>query len=132
MTLAPLLDAVWPIQLHALAALSALVLGTVQLSLPKGTSLHRTLGWIWVLLMLLVAAGSLLIHTIRQLGPFSLIHLLSLYVLVTVPMAVLAARRGRIRQHRSMMLGLFVFGLVVAGLFTLLPGRIMHHVVFGS
>jgi len=30
------------------------------------------------------------------------------------------------------MLGLFLGALVIAGLFTLLPGRLMHAVVFGS
>jgi uncharacterized membrane protein len=30
------------------------------------------------------------------------------------------------------MLGLFLGALVIAGIFTFLPGRIMHAVVFGS
>jgi uncharacterized membrane protein len=29
------------------------------------------------------------------------------------------------------MVGIFVGGLVIAGLFTFYPGRIMYHVVFG-
>ncbi len=45
---------------------------------------------------------------------------------------VLAARRGNIRRHGSAMASLFVGALVVAGAFTLLPGRIMHRVVFGG
>ena len=47
-------------------------------------------------------------------------------------MAVLAARRHNVLRHRRAMLGIFLGALVVAGLFTLLPGRIMHAVVFGG
>jgi uncharacterized membrane protein len=47
MSLDPLLNAVPPIPLHALAAIAAFILGVVQLIAPKGTLPHRTLGWIW-------------------------------------------------------------------------------------
>jgi len=57
---------------------------------------------------------------------------LSLFTLAMVPLAVLAARRGRIGSHRSAMTWLFFLALVVTGLFTLWPGRIMHRVVFGA
>ncbi len=101
MSLAPLLNADPAIQLHAFAALAAFGLGAVQLAAPKGTLPHRTLGWIWVVLMVIVAASSFWIHELRLWGPWSPIHLLA------------------------------IFTLVVAGLFTLMPGRIMHAVVFG-
>jgi uncharacterized membrane protein len=103
MSLAPLLEAPGTIPLHAFAAMAAFALGIVQFAAPKGTLPHRTIGWIWVLLMFVVAISSFWIHEIRLVGPFSPIHLLSIF-----------------------------FGaLVVAGLFTFLPGRIMHAVVFG-
>ena len=63
----------------------AFVLGVVQLAGPKGTLPHRTLGYIWVGLMLVVAASSFAIQGMRQLGPFSAIHLLSVMVVVLVP-----------------------------------------------
>ena len=75
MSLAPLLNASPVIQLHAFAAMGAFALGIVQLSAPKGTIPHRTLGWIWVVLMLVVAGSSFWIHDIRMFGPFSLIQL---------------------------------------------------------
>ncbi len=81
--------------------------------------------------MLLVAASSFWISEINQWNGFSLIHLLSIQVLVTLPIALLAARRGNIRRHRFSMVGMFVGALVVAGLFTLLPGPIMSAVVLG-
>ena len=132
MSLAPLLDAAPAIPIHAFAAMTAFVLGVVQLAAPKGRMPHRTLGWIWVLLMLSVAISSFWIHQIRLLGPWSPIHLLSILVLVTVPLAVWKAHRHQVADHRRIMISVFSGALVIAGLFTLLPGRIMHAVVFGE
>ena len=120
------------IQAHAYAAFAAIALGGVQLALPKGTARHRVLGFSWAALMLFLAGSSLFIHTIRTLGPFSPIHGLSLFTLVMVPLAVLAARRGDIGAHRRAMLSLYALALIVTGFFTLWPGRIMHRVVFGG
>jgi uncharacterized membrane protein len=131
MTLAPLLGAPPAIQTHALAAVAAFALGLVQLVFPKGTFPHRIRGWIWVLLMLVIAVSSFLIHQLKVWGPFSPIHLLSIFTLVTLPIAVMHARRGRVAKHQWAMLSLFVGGLVIAGAFTFVPGRIMHAVVFG-
>ena len=132
MTLAPLLAADGAIRLHAFAAMAAFVLGVVQFSAPKGTIPHRTIGWVWVVLMLAVSVSAFWIHTIRLWGPWSPIHLLAIFTLVMLPVAVLHARRHRIQQHRIAMLSLFFGALVIAGLFTLFPGRIMSTVVFGQ
>jgi uncharacterized membrane protein len=131
MSLAPLLDAASAIPLHAFAAMTAFVLGVVQLAAPKGTLPHRTIGWIWVGLMLAVAISSFWIHQIRLVGPWSPIHLLSILVLVSVPLGVWRAHRHEVRDHRLIMISVFSGALVIAGLFTLVPGRIMHAVVFG-
>jgi len=131
MSLAPLLDAAPAIPLHAFAAMTAFVLGLVQFAAPKGTLPHRTVGWIWVGLMLSVALSSFWIHRIRLVGPLSPIHLLSILVLVTVPLGVWMAHRHRTAEHRRIMIYVFSGALVVAGLFTLVPGRIMHAVMFG-
>ena len=82
-------------------------------------------------LMLAVVVSSFFIHTIRMWGPFSPIHLLSIFTLAMLPLAVWRARQHDVRKHRRAMLGLFVGALVIAGVFTFLPGRIMHAVVFG-
>ena len=132
MSLAPLLQAAPAIPLHAFAAMAALVLGLVQFAAPKGTLPHRTIGWIWVGLMAVVAASSFWIHQIRLVGPFSPIHVLSIFTLVVLPLAVWRAHTHRVPDHRRMMIFIFAGALVVAGLFTLLPGRIMHHVIFGA
>jgi uncharacterized membrane protein len=55
----------------------------------------------------------------------------SIFTAVMLPLGVVHARRHRVKQHRATMIGLFLGALIVAGIFTLLPGRIMHDVVFG-
>lgn len=72
MSLAPLLDAAPEIPVHAFAAMAAFVLGVIQFAAPKGTLPHRTIGWIWVLLMLAVAGSSFWIHKIRDRGARSI------------------------------------------------------------
>jgi uncharacterized membrane protein len=131
-SLAPLLNASPIIQLHAFAAMAAFVLGIIQLTAPKGTLPHRTIGWIWVVLLAIIAISSFWIHEIRLVGPFSPIHLLAIFTLVMLPMAVLAARRHKVDRHRKAMIGIFFGALVVAGLFTFVPGRIMHAALFGG
>jgi uncharacterized membrane protein len=122
-SLAPLLNAAPAIQLHAFAALAAFGLGAAQLAAPKGTLPHRAVGWAWVTLMVIV---------LRVWGPWSPIHLLSIYTLAMLPLAAMHARRHRVEKHRKAMIAIFVGALVVAGLFTFWPGRIMHAVLFGQ
>jgi uncharacterized membrane protein len=131
MSLAPLLDAAPGIPLHAFAAMAAFVLGVVQLAAPKGTLPHRTIGWIWVGLMASVAISSFWIHQIRLLGPWSPIHLLSIFTLLMLPLGVWRAHHHEVTAHRRIMISIFCGALVIAGLFTLVPGRIMHAVIFG-
>jgi uncharacterized membrane protein len=130
MSLAPLLEAPGTIPLHAFAAIAAFVLGIVQFAAPKGTLPHRTLGWIWVVLMAAVAISSLWIHEIRLVGPFSPIHILSVFVPVMLVLAVLHARRHNVGGHKKAMTSIFFGALIIAGAFTFLPGRVMHVVVF--
>ena len=132
MSLDPLFAAPLVIQLHAFAAMAAFVLGIVQLAAPKGTLPHRTVGYAWVGLMLLVATSSFAIYGRGRWGGFSPIHVLSVSVLALTPLAVLAARRHHVNTHRWAMIALFAGGLVIAGAFTLFPGRIMHRVLFGG
>jgi uncharacterized membrane protein len=131
MTLAPLLNAAPAIQLHAVAAMAAFGLGIVQFAAPKGTLPHRTVGWIWVALMTVVGVTAFFIHELRIWGPWSPIHLLAVFTLVTLPLAVWHARRHAVDRHRWAMISIFTGGLLIAGLFTFLPGRIMHTVAFG-
>lgn len=132
MSLGPLLTAPPPIPWHAFAAFAALAIGGAQLALPKGTTRHRVLGYAWAALMLVVAVSSFWIQRIRLIGPFSPIHILSILVIVTAPLAVWYAHTHKVAAHRSAMIKLYLFALIGAGIFTLVPGRIMHTVVFGQ
>lgn len=132
MTLAPLLDASPAIQIHTFAAVAAFALGVVQLAALKGTLPHRTLGFVWVTLMTIVCVSAFFIHELRWWGEWSPIHLLAIFTLIMLPFAVLHAHRHEVTAHRRAMIGLFGGALVIAGLFTFWPGRIMHAVVFGS
>ena len=85
-----------PIPSHAMAALAAVVLGGWQLATLKVTRRHRALGWIWAGLMAYVASSSFLISELRLWGAFSPIHLLSVWTLFSLGMAVHRARRGNI------------------------------------
>ncbi|MGX1100067.1 DUF2306 domain-containing protein [Amorphus sp. MBR-141] len=131
MTLAPLIAASPAIQLHTVVALSAFFLGLLQVVGPKGRMIHRALGWIWVVLMAVVAVSAFFIHELRVWGDWSPIHLLAVVVLVALPFGVMAARRHDVNRHRRTMLGLFLGALVIAGAFTFAPGRLMHALVFG-
>lgn len=131
MTLAPLFAASPAIQVHALAAMSAFGLGVVQLAAPKGTLPHRTIGWIWVALMVGVSVSAFFVHQIRLWGPWSPIHLLAIFTLTALPVAVWHAHSHAVHKHRNAMVSIFIGALVTAGAFTLLPGRIMHAVAFG-
>ena len=107
------------------------LIGAAQFMRKKGGRSHRLLGRIWVGLMAIVALSSFAIFEIRLLGPFSPIHLLSLLTLGTLVVAIQAARAGNIQRHKQALASLYGFGLVLAGAFTLVPGRILHQVLFG-
>lgn len=132
MTLQPLLDASLAIQIHVVAAVLAFVLGGMVLFRRKGDRLHRLGGRIWVGLMLAVCLSSFFIHTIRLLGPWSPIHLLSVITLAALARGVGLARARRIMEHRRTMQATYVGALLIAGFFTFLPGRIMFEVFFGG
>jgi uncharacterized membrane protein len=100
--------------LHLGAALVALVLGIVNLAGAKGTPRHRAIGWIWIAAMLAVTLPSLGLREITM---------------VTMVGAIWAIKRGRVRAHKRMMLGM-MSGLTIAGIFTLLPGRFLGNLLF--
>ncbi len=118
------------VQLHVYAAVTALLLGTVILLRPKGRSLHKTLGWAWVFAMAAAAGSSLFIRGLNH-GAFSFVHLLSGWTIITLPLAIFAIRNRRVAVHRRAMTGMFVGGLIVAGVLSFLPGRVMFEMFFG-
>lgn len=118
------------IKIHMLAALAGVGLGATILTLRKGNTLHRTLGWTWTLFMGVTAASSLFIIGLNG-KHWSLIHLLSGWTLLILPFAVRAARKHDVMSHKRAMTSLFWGASVVAGVFTFLPGRLMWNLFFG-
>lgn len=131
MSLTPLLTAPLAIQVHAYAAMVAFVLGIIQLAAPKGTLPHRTIGWTWVGLILVVCVTAFFIHEIRLVGPWSPIHLLAIMTPIWMIAALRHARRHERDRHGRAMTVIFFGALVVAGAFTFFPGRIMYEVTLG-
>lgn len=131
MTTQPFLDAPWYIQMHAIAAIEVLILGIILLSLRKGGRLHRFLGYIWVFNMLLAAGTSFfIVSAMQMIGPYSFIHLLSVWAIYVVIRAVRQARQGDIIGHRASMRGLYLGGVVVASVLAFMPGRIFNRMLF--
>jgi uncharacterized membrane protein len=132
MTLEPLLDASLAIKIHVAAVVPAAILGAYLLMRRKGTPVHRLLGKIWLVLMVITALSSCFIHELNMFYGFSPIHFISIYVLFASWRAFSAARGHDIARHRKAVTGLYFGGIGIAGLFTLVPGRIMSKVVFSG
>ena len=120
--------------LHLGSLVPAFVIGTYLLLNRKGTPVHRFLGKIYMGLMLFTAFITLFMEALvgpKFLNHFGFLHLLSLFVLYTVPTSYRAIRVGNIKLHKRKMVGLYVGALLVAGAFTLSPGRLIHSWLFG-
>ena len=120
------------LQTHIALALCAILLTIAISTFRRGTSLHKVLGRIWVAAMAVVALTSFFIHELRLIGPFSPIHLLSVYVLWNLIQSIRAVRRGDIAQHQRTMKSMTFWGLIVAGALTLFPGRTLHNMILGG
>lgn len=119
------------LMLHIAAAALSLLLGAYVLLRQKGTVPHKFAGRIWVGLMVVVATSSFFLPTvgsarigIPHLAGIGPLHVLSAFTLFSLCMGVQAIRRGEVERHRRWMIGPYI-GLVVAGLLSLAPGRIL-------
>ena len=119
-----------PIPLHAVAAMAAIILGGVQFYMKKGGILHKLIGRTWIGLMVVVSVSSFFIHKIELWGAYSPIHLLSAWTIFSLGLAIYYVRVGNIKRHKQVMIALYGFALLLTGLFTLMPGRVMHQIVF--
>jgi len=118
---------------HLATVLPAFAIGTYVMLARKGSKNHRLLGKIYMLLMLATAIIALFINAEvgpKFLGHFGFIHLFSVMVLYNVPNAYFAAIRHDHRAHAISMIGLYIGGLLIAGGFTLMPGRLIHTWLF--
>ena len=118
-----------PGAIHLAAVVPAVVIGVVQLAARKGTRRHKVLGWIWVASMAVVAVSSFWIMELRKGAGFSVIHLLSAWVLVCLVCAIWFIRRGNVRAHKFFMIGVML-GVAGAGIGALMPGRFLANLLF--
>jgi uncharacterized membrane protein len=131
MSFSPIFDASWLTKVHVMCALLGIILGAIQFLSKKGTVSHKTIGWAWVAIMVVVAGTSLFMRELND-GGFSITHAFTILTVLALPGAIYAIKKGAIVQHRALMLMLYVGGLTIAAFFTLMPGRLLHKVLFGD
>lgn len=120
--------------LHLVTVVPCFFLGGWLLARRKGTAVHKRLGRVYAVLMLFTALITLVMPAEvgpALLGHFGFIHLFSVLVFVSIPLAVVSIRRGNLRAHRGHMLGVYFGGILIAGGFALVPGRLLHGWLFG-
>ena len=108
-------------------------IGGLLLIIKKGTLIHKRLGRIYMILMLFTATVTLFMPSAigaRLFNHFGWIHLFSVLTLWTVPTAYIAIKKGDVKAHNRKMILLYFGAIVIAGAFTLMPGRYLHDVFF--
>ena len=125
------------IAIHMAAALAAVAIGPIALWARQGATqrprIHRAAGYAWVTLMVATAVSALFISGGGpRLGSFGLIHLLIPVTLGMLVMAFVYLARRNVVGHRKMMQRTYIGACVVAGVFTLLPGRFLGHTVWSA
>lgn len=118
----------WPevptiVWLHLVTILVALVLTPIMLLRQRGDRPHRALGTVWVAAMLATALVSFGIRASN--GGFGIIHLLSIFTLIQVPIIWWSARTHDLARHRSAVRGMVTGALLIAGVFTFPFGRML-------
>lgn len=120
--------------LHLASIVPAMLLGTSLIVLRKGTPQHRLAGRAYMVLMLATAVTTLWMPA--QVGPqlighFGFVHVLSFVTVAAVIGAWRAIQRRDVTTHRKIMIRLYIGAFVIAGGFTLMPGRMIHDWLFG-
>lgn len=136
--LQPILNAPAAVQLHFVTVVPAFFLGAWQLlASRKGSASHRLIGKIYLGLMSVTAVAAFFIPSFSSfslgIGPLRL-GLIHLFIPLTVNgiwQTRRALRAGNIAAHKASMRGLYIGGLIIAGLLTFLPGRVMYRMFFG-
>ncbi|MFD1063414.1 DUF2306 domain-containing protein [Winogradskyella litorisediminis] len=120
--------------IHLITVVPCVFIGGYLLIVKKGTKLHKSLGRIYMILMLFTAILTLFMPAAvgsTLFNHFGWIHLFSVLTIWTVPTAYLAIKKGNIKAHKRKMILLYFGALIIAGAFTLMPGRYLHQLFFG-
>lgn len=119
--------------IHLATITPAFFIGALQHLLKKGTQLHKVAGLVFMALMLVTACVTLFMEAkvgVRLLNHFGFIHLFSLLTIYTVPKAYISIKKGDIESHKGAMIGLYIGGLIIAGVIAFGPGRYLNQVFF--
>jgi uncharacterized membrane protein len=114
---------------HLFAMTIALVLTPVMMLRQRGDARHRLLGRIWVGAMMLAAISSFWLRGANH-GGFSLIHVLSVFVIIQAPIIYWSARTHKIKRHRRSVRAMVLGALLIAGFFTFPFDRLLGHWLF--
>ena len=109
------------------------LIGVWMLLRPKGTPVHKVLGKVYVVLIsfsAVVAAAMPATLGPRLWNHVGFIHLFCVMVFVSVPLAIWGIKHGNVRLHAYTMQGLFFGGILIAGTFALMPGRLLYTWLF--
>ena len=112
---------------HLVTAFAALLIGAVVMLRRKGTGSHRAWGWAWVLAMGATTVASAFIrdYGMPNIAGYTPIHFFTVFVAFNLPRGIWYIRQGNVQAHRKTMRGMYIGGCIVAGVFTLLPGRFL-------
>lgn len=119
--------------IHLATVVPCFLIGAWLLLRRKGTALHKRLGRVYAVMILVTAIVTLPMPAAvgpRLFDHFGFIHLFSILVLVCVPAAIYNIRRGNVAAHRGHMVGVYIGGILIAGTFALMPGRLLHGWLF--
>ena len=132
MSFQPISDADPVTVVHIICGVCALTVGPIALYSKARAALHRAAGYLWVFSMILLAGTFIFIEGLEAFGRFGPIHLLSVLTLWSIFEAMRQIYRGNMILHRRIMTNLYWYGLVIAGLFNFLPGRLVNRAVLGD
>lgn len=90
--------------IHLTASMISLISGTLVLVLTKGTRIHKSIGYIYLIFMLIVNGTAFgLYHLYGRFGPFHLAALLSLVTLVAGIFPVFLRTKSGLTYHLAFM-----------------------------
>lgn len=122
------------LMMHLATVVPCIFIGAILLVVKKGTRFHIYVGRIYMILMLITVIITLIMPA--EVGPtvfnhFGYIHGFSFLTLYTIPSAYFAIKKGNVKSHKRKMILLYFGAIIIAGGFTLMPGRYLHHLFFG-
>ena len=113
-----------------------MLLGGLIFSSPKGTLAHRVWGWLWIACLTSVCLTGGFIQAIIP-GSFSTLHILIPVTMVLIVYSIWNIKMYQQTQndiyrqaHMASMIAVYGGALMIAGVFTLLPGRLIGNAFY--